>query len=135
MSGWRLEYSIDADQENGVVYEKIFGIWRPETAQAYTEDFKEEVKPLIDKPWSKLINLTNWKTSHPEVIDIVGRHLQWCKDNNMEWSVNIINNQVTYSQLMRMFAKGSTRGISKTFRSTAEGEKFLQEKGYKLKEG
>ena len=130
MGGWRLEYLIDVDEENRIVYEKIFGIFRPETAVAYKEDFEEKVAPIIDKPWVKLIDLNNWKPSYPEIIQTIGEHLHWCKDHNMVWSVNIINNKVTYGQLMKMFSEGATREISRTFRKMEEGEQFLKEQGF-----
>lgn len=133
MSGWSLEYDIDVDETNNIVYEKIFGVWRPKTAESYKADFEEEVQPIIDRPWAKLIDLSNWKTSYPEVIDIVGRHLGWCRKHNMQWSVNVINNAVTYNQLLRMFDKGSTKDMSRTFRSYAEAVQFLQEQGYNVR--
>ncbi len=132
MGGWRLEYLIDVDEENCIVYEKIFGIFRPDTAVSYKEDFEEKVAPIIDKPWVKLIDLNNWKPSYPEIINTIGEHLLWCKEHNMVWSVNIINNKVTYGQLMKMFSEGKTRDISKTFRKMEEGEKFLKEQGFNI---
>jgi len=132
MGGWRLEYLIDVDEENRIVYEKIFGIFRPETAVSYKEDFEEKVAPIIDKPWVKLIDLNNWKPSYPEIIETIGGHLLWCKEHNMVWSVNIINNKVTYGQLMRMFSQGMTREISRTFRKMEDGEAFLKEQGFSV---
>jgi len=133
MSGWHLEYDIDVDEENNLVYEKIFGVWRIATAEAYKEDYEEEVASIIDRPWSKLIDLSNWKTAYPEVIDIVGEHLGWCREHNMQWSVNVINNPVTYGQLLRMFDRGKTKESSRTFRTHAEAEKFLAEQGYNVR--
>jgi len=134
MVGWHLEYTIDVDRENRVVYEKIFGIWKEHTAKSYHADFQEEVADILDGPWVKLIDLSNWKAGYPEVVDIIGRHLTWCRKHNMEWSVNIISNPSTFRTLNQMFAKGGTKGISKTFRTREEAEKFLTKKGYKLRE-
>ena len=133
MSGWHLEYDIDVDETNSIVYEKIYGIWRVKTAEAYKDDFEEAVQPLIDRPWAKLIDLSNWKTAYPEVIDIVGDHLKWAAEHNMQWSVNVISNPITFGQLMKMFERGRTRNISKTFRSYAEAESFLIEQGYDVR--
>lgn len=130
MSHWYFEYSFDVELERGIIYEKIYGAWRVETAQNYVRDFEKETEKLIKKPWVKLCDLTNWKTASPEVIDIIGKHLTWCRNNNIVWSVNIINNPVTYAQLQKMFAKGGTKDISKTFRSREEGIKFLKQQGF-----
>ena len=133
MAGWRLEYTNDVDEKNQIVYERIFGVWKADIAAAYKNDFEEAASCLVGKPWVKLVDLTSWKLAVPEAIDIIGRHLQWCRRNNMVWSINIINNPVTYRQLMKMFDKGGTKGISKTFRTRAEAEAFLREQGFKVR--
>jgi hypothetical protein len=130
MSGWRFEYSIDADVSNRIVYEKILGVWRVATAENYERDFKEEVSELIKKPWAKFIDLSNWKIGYPEIVDIIGRHLEWCREHNMVWSVNIISNPPTFRQLQQMFSRGGTKEISRTFRTRAEAESFLMNEGF-----
>ncbi|UCD64063.1 MAG: hypothetical protein JSW34_01130 [Candidatus Zixiibacteriota bacterium] len=133
MNKWHFEYALDADVENGIMYEKIYGSWRIETANHYNDDYRQEAAELVKKPWAKLIDLSNWKTGSPEVIEKIGEHLEWCRKNNMVWSVNIINNPVTYSQLQKMFSRGGTKEISKTFRTRQEGEQFLKGQGFKVK--
>ena len=133
MDKWHFEYVLDADVENAVMYEKIYGVWRIETAENYNRDYIEEARDLVKKPWAKLIDLSNWKTGSPEVIEKIGEHLEWCRNNNMIWSINIINNPVTYSQLQKMFSKGGTKKISKTFRTRQEAERFLKQQGFKLR--
>ncbi len=127
-----MEYTIEADVDNCIVYEKIYGVWREETARSYSEDFKQEVEPLIKKPWAKLVDLSNWKTASHEVVQIIGDQLAWCREHNMVVSISIIDNPVTYGQLMRMFAKGKTKKMSQTFRTIEEGRKALRQLGYKL---
>jgi len=127
MTGWSLEYSFDVDKANAVIYEKIHGIWKAETASKYHEDFKEEVKPLVESQWVKVVDLSNWRTSYPEVIELIGQHLEWCFNNNMVMSLNILNNPSTFRQLHQMFKIGDTKNISHTFRTHAEAEKFLKE--------
>ena len=127
MSGWSLHYAFKVDLPNAVIYEKIHGVWQAKTARSYHEDFVKEVEPLIDAPWAKLVDLTNWKTSYPEVIDIIGDHLAWCADNQLALSVNVLNNPSTLRQLLKMFSSGATRDISHTFRTNVEAEQFLRE--------
>ena len=127
MTGWSLEYSFDVDKEKAVIYEKIHGIWKAETAAKYHEDFMEEVKPLLKSPWVKVVDLTNWRTSYPEVIEMNGQHLEWCLNNNMVMSLNILNNPSTFRQLHQMFKIGGTKDVSHTFRNYAEAEAFLKE--------
>lgn len=127
MSAFSLHFSFDVDVENAIIYEKIHGIWLAKTAQEYHVAFVEEVKPLLGKPWAKLVNLTNWKTSYPEVTDIIGKHLAWCMENGLALSINILSAPSTERQLGEMFAKGATAGISHIFRTIEEGQAYLRE--------
>jgi len=133
MSGWSLQYSFDVDLEHGIIYEKIFGIWKLATAEEYHRDFMEEVQPLIEKPWAKLVDLTSWRTSYPEVIRKIGDHLKWCRLHNMQLSLNVLSNPSTFRQLNQMFASGGTKGQSHTFRTYAEAERYLKENWLKGK--
>jgi hypothetical protein len=127
MSAWSLEYSFDVDVKNRIIYEKIDGIWKDSTAEDYHRDFKEEVQPLLKKPWAKLVDLRGWKTSYPAMVTVIGEHLKWCKTNNMVLSLNVLNNPSTFRQLNEMFRHARTKDISHTFRTYEEAEKFLKE--------
>lgn len=133
MSGWSLEYSFEVDEQGAVIYEKIHGIWKAETAAKYHEDFVSEVQPLLHSNWVKVVDLTNWRTSYPEVIEIVGQHLEWCSNNKMVLSLNILNNPSTFRQLHQMFKIGGTKDMSYTFRTHAEARKFLKENWFDRK--
>jgi hypothetical protein len=126
MASWNLEYTIDVDQENAVVYAKVYGQWKPETAQKYHEDFKKECQPLLGQPWAKIVDVSNWKTSRNEVTTVIGRHMSWSKANGVALSIYVIDNVSTFRQLNEMFVKGGTKGVSHTFRTWAEGEQYLQ---------
>jgi hypothetical protein len=125
-----MNYTIEANPERKIVREKIYGIWKEHTARSYHEDFMKEAGSLTDGRWAKLIDLRNWKSSYPDIIEIIGEHLRWCKDNGMVVSVNVIDNPVTHAQLKRMFYIGGTEGISKIFRSVDEADKYLSQEGF-----
>ncbi|SYZ74141.1 hypothetical protein TRIP_C60411 [Candidatus Zixiibacteriota bacterium] len=125
-----MNFTIDADLKRKLIREKIYGIWKDETAQLYHAEFIKVAEPLIRGKWAKLIDLNNWRSSYPETIDIIGDHLRWCMDNGMILSVNIIENPVTSNQLKKMFVQGGTEEISRMFRTIAEGDKFLRENGF-----
>lgn len=127
MPSWSLEYSFDVDIDRAVIYEKIHGIWKLETAIKYHEDFQKEVQPLISKPWAKVVNLANWKTSYPQVVAKIGEHLDWCRKHNMVLSINVLNNPSTFRQLNEMFVVGHTKPTSHVFRTQDEAMKFLEE--------
>lgn len=127
MASWSLEYTIDVDEPNAIVYVKIHGRWRLETAEGYHKDFKEEVAPLLGKPWAKLVDLSNWKTSRDEVTHVIGKHLKWSTDNNVSLSLYVIDNPSTYRQLGEMFTKGKADKGYHTFRNMEKAQAFLKE--------
>jgi hypothetical protein len=133
MGLWSLQYSFEVDTQKSLIREKIFGVWKLETAEAYHRDFQEEVKPLLKKPWAKLVDLVNWKTSYPQVVQKIGEHLEWCRQNNMALSINVLNNPSTFRQLNEMFAVGGTKGMSQVFRNLADAEKHLREHWFNRK--
>ena len=130
MNFWHFEYSFDLDEKNRILYGKIYGVWKKATAEAFLEEQKEIVKPIIKKPWAKLIDLSNWKIAHQDVISIIGDLNRWCRENKMEWAVYVINQPAAYSQLMKMFESGQYSDLTQTFRTRAEAENFLIGKGY-----
>jgi hypothetical protein len=125
-----MNFTIEADLDRKLIREKIYGIWKEETAILYHEEFVKEAQPLINGKWAKLIDLGNWKSSYPEVVTVVGEHLRWCIENGMVYSVNIIENPITRNQLMRMFSLGGSDNISLIFSTIKEGDKFLRENGF-----
>jgi len=127
MANWSLAYTIDVDVDNAIVYAKVYGRWRADDAAGYHRDFVKEMKPLLGKPWAKMVVLSNWKTSRDEVTSVIGKHMAWSRENGVGLSIYVINNPSTFRQLNEMFEKGGTKEISHTFRTWEEGERFLKE--------
>jgi hypothetical protein len=127
MNAWSLEFSFRIDAENAIIYGKVHGLWKGENAQNYHDDFKVEVQPLLGAPWAKLIDLTNWRTSYPDVIGIIGKHMAWSTENGCALAIYVLNNPSTFKQLNQMFTKGGIKEVALTFRTMAEAEKYIKE--------
>lgn len=125
-----MHYNIDIDSDRKIVIAKIYGIWKEETARQYRKDCMEAVKPLLGSKWARLTNLSNWKSSYPEIIDIIGEHMRWCHDNGAVYSVYVIDNPVTTRQLNRMIIKADASASVKLFKTFTEADKFLKENGF-----
>ncbi len=125
-----MNFTIEADLERKIIKEKIYGIWKEDTARSYHDEFIKVAAPLTGGKWAKLIDLNNWRSSYPGVVDVIGEHLGWCRENGMVLSVNIIKNPVTQNQLKRMFSIGGTGEMSKIFKCLSEGDKYLKENGF-----
>lgn len=125
-----LNFVIDANIERRVVISKIYGVWKRETALHYHQEYIEEATPLIGQEWAKVVNLSNWRPSYPDINKIIGEHMRWSKDNGNTLAIYVIDNPVTRSQLKKMFSAGNTVTISKTVKTREEAEKILNEHGY-----
>ena len=126
-----FHFNNDVDADRKLVTAKIYGIWKEETAREYHDEYMEAVKPLLNKGnWAKLTNLSNWKSSYPEIVEIIGEHMRWCVDNKAEYSVFVIENPTTRSQLKRMIKSGKVEKRSKLFKTLKEADDFLRSVGY-----
>ncbi len=125
-----LNFNIDLDAERKLIRSKIYGIWKKETAEEYHTHFAAVVKPLLRKKWAKLINLGNWKSSYPEMINVIGDHIKWCHEHNAVYSVYVVDNPVTKKQLQRMIAHSGYEEACPVFDSQSEAESFLREHGF-----
>jgi len=125
-----MHYNIDVNTDRKLVTAKIYGIWKAETARNYHDDYVEESKPLHGDRWAKLTILTNWKSSYPDIIDIIGEHMHWSLDNGAVVSIYVIDNPVTMRQLKQMIEKSKAANITKLYRTLSEAEKHLQANGF-----
>ena len=125
-----LNFNIDAIPERKLMIAKVYGIWKKETAEAYHDEYMKIVQPFLGDKWAKLTNLTNWKSSYPEIIEIIGKHMRWCQENGAVFSVYVIENPVAQSQLKRMITSGDASSITKIFRTHEEADRFLKENGF-----
>ena len=63
-----MHYNIDVDTDRKIAVAKIYGIWKAALALEYHNEYKKLVDPLLGRGWAKLTNLTNWKSSYPEIV-------------------------------------------------------------------
>jgi hypothetical protein len=125
-----LNFTFDVDTGRRVIYTKIYGIWKKETAEEYHKAFIEAVKPLLKNKWAKLVNLTNWKPSYPEMIEVIGEHIRWSHENNAMYSIYVVDNPITKNQLTRMIVRSGYEHACKIFSNIPEAEQFLRENGF-----
>jgi hypothetical protein len=130
---WSFNFTIEIDLDAHIAYNKIFGVWRLQTAQDFHEQFRRDVEPLVKKPWVRVVDLINWRMGTPEMVDEIGKHMKWCRAHNMIMQVHVVNDPVRYGQLQRMFEKGEVKDISKVFRTRVEAQRFLREQGYSVR--
>ena len=84
MNIWHFEYNLEADPVKQVMFEKIYGVWRPATAKNYVRDFEAEAIKLIDRPWAKLID---GKATAPAAKAVVLRKSRRARVGETAWQV------------------------------------------------
>lgn len=131
MNSWSLEYSVDVDETARVVYAKIFGSWKAHHAEGYHEEFEEKSRALWGKPWAKLIDLTSWKTSYPDVVEKVAEHMHWSREHGCVLSIYAVNQPSTFRQLREMIVKAGITEEAKVVRTIDEGRAYLDEQWLK----
>ncbi len=125
-----FNFNIEVDSDRKIVIAKIYGIWKKETAIEYRDEYQEQVQPLIKGKWARMTNLANWRSSYPEIVEVLGEHMQWCHDNGAVYSVYAIDNPVTTKQLKAMIEKGQIGESAKIFGTIEEADKFLKQNGF-----
>lgn len=125
-----FHFNIEVDSDRKLAIAKIYGIWKKETALEYQDEYQEQVKPLLKNTWARLTNLTNWKSSYPDIIEVLGEHMDWCHHNGAVYSVYVIDNPITTRQLKAMIAGGHIDDTAKIFSSYNEADKFLKKNGF-----
>jgi len=125
-----LHYNIEVDIDRKLITSKIYGMWKRETAIAYAEESKEAVKPLLGGKWARLINLSNWKSSYPEIVEILNELVRWSYDNGAGCLVYVIDNPILMRMLKKMVKIGHANGSTRMFRTAFEADRFLKEQGF-----
>jgi len=125
-----MNFTIEVDEKRRIVFAKIYGIWKKETAEEYHEEFRKVAEPLLKDKWAKLINLTNWRSSYPEMIAVIGDHIRCSHENEAVYSIYVVDNPVTKNQLKKMITHSGHQESCLIFGTVAEAEAFLKENGF-----
>jgi len=92
-------------------------------------NFTIDINPERNLMVAKIYGIWKKETA-PEIVDVLSEHMHWCQENGAVYSVYIIDNPVTHSQLSKMIKKGDVSTISKIFRTYDEGDRFLKQNGF-----
>lgn len=123
-------YELKVHPARKLIEEKIVGMWDVPMAHQYIKDFKDRARPLLGAPWALLTDLTDWKTSIPEIVELIGNQLGWQMENNMKANANIIPNPSQRLQFKRMVKEGGVEDVCFVFATREDADAFLKEKGF-----
>ncbi|MDM7861630.1 hypothetical protein QTP81_13600 [Alteromonas sp. ASW11-36] len=63
----------DIKRSGNVLYVNLRGGWNEEAAIAYAKDIEQSIKPLINRPWAIISNLSDWELFTPECFPIISQ--------------------------------------------------------------
>lgn len=125
-----LNYTIDIVPERSLITGKIYGLWTRDIAEEYIKEYRDVAGPLLGGRWARLTILTNWKSSYPEIIEIIGDLLRWTQQHGAIFTVYVVDNPVIRKQLQRIVDSGDVTSITKIFHTYEEADRFLKNNGF-----
>ncbi len=125
-------YNIKAYPDQNLVVEVCKGDWTKEVAEKYLDDFKKSAADVTGKSWALLTDARDWKSADDEIIEIVGSHFDWNRQNGMQHNANIVSGIIEQRKLQQMFDSGGVSQIAKVFLSKEEAMQWLRDEGYKF---
>ncbi|GLS91373.1 hypothetical protein GCM10007916_24420 [Psychromonas marina] len=80
---------FDMQVEEQVIVLKVYGAWNFETTSRWCHEYKDHIDAIKDKPWARLMDLTLWELTTPDVWELVDQVNQWANANNQQYDVVI----------------------------------------------
>ncbi|MEI6898183.1 MAG: hypothetical protein V5786_12025 [Psychromonas sp.] len=72
-----------------VITLKVFGGWNYETTLRWCKEYKAHIDSIKSAPWARLIDLTFWELTTPDVWGRVDEVNTWANENNQAYEVVI----------------------------------------------
>ena len=123
-------YEFSILPERRIFHEQMIGFWNKEIALRYHDDFKQAVKPLLNEPWVRCLDLRKWHPSNPKVMKILSKHINWAIKHNMKQSANIVITPVPRLQMNTIMKNGIPVLTYKFFENKETAMDWLSSEGY-----
>ncbi|WP_426414689.1 hypothetical protein [Aestuariirhabdus sp. LZHN29] len=68
---------------------KVFGAWNLETTKRWCSEYRDHIQAVKSNPWARIIDLTFWQLTTPDVWEIVDDVNIFANDNNQKYEVVI----------------------------------------------
>jgi hypothetical protein len=126
------DYELRILPERRIVSEKIKGHWREEDARRYVAEVRTLTASFITDDWAMLTDLSEWKTSKHEIVEIIGEQLKWQMSNKMRANANFIPGLIERMQFSRMIQEAGAEfvQICSVHSTLAEADQHLQTRGF-----
>ncbi|MCI1946346.1 hypothetical protein [Clostridium luticellarii] len=124
------KFELELVSSKRIIREKLIGRWNKADFERFNSAYDKlagELRKLGN--WAKLCDMTQYKIS--AINDEVKQHAKWMHDNGCTHNATILPSEMIIKLMVGNLQKASGGIITGTFKSVAEGEKFLEENGFK----
>lgn len=119
-------YEVKVDTKRRIVYEYVTGLWQAEDYKRLHNEYVTKIGPLLGgKPWAKLSELKNYKTSN--ITDEINKHVSWSAKNGLEKAAIVVE-----SSIIKMQMKKSGAGVMdpEIFTDEKSADDWLKSQGF-----
>ncbi len=117
--------------DNQVLLARISGAWNEEEALLYFKKLKEITKPIIDKPWAMMLNLTNSELNTPGADQIASTIVQWCLNHGIASVAEVYKPSLLKKRQFERLTKKLSSEIERCqFSDETEAFAWLTTQGY-----
>ena len=71
------------------IHIKAFGSWNFETTSRWCLEYKNHIEFIKNNPWTRILDLTLWELTTPDVRNIVDEVNTWANINNQKFEIVI----------------------------------------------
>lgn len=123
-------YEISLNKDKRRVVETTTGFFKAEDVIRMNNEYTSKIGPALNaggvKPWSKLCDMREYKTS--KIVDEVNDHAVWAVTNGFSVCALVVNKIVDGMQMKRA-ATGTPLKVE-VFTDVPSAEKWLDEQGF-----
>ena len=81
--------SFEMHVHEQIISIKVFGAWNFETTARWCAEYRNHIESVKNAPWSRILDLTLWELTTPDVWELVDEVNTWANINNQKFEVVI----------------------------------------------
>jgi hypothetical protein len=112
-----------------IFVEVCAGRWSRDFTHRYVAEFKEQVAPLLGRPWGKLCNLDAWLPTEPDAAETLIEFLRWSIESGMTRVAYVISNPSARLQARRIIESSNVALMCAFFAAEGEAMDWLRRSG------
>ncbi len=109
--------------EGNLLISQFFGAWNYEQTKSYQEQVKIEAGPLLDNPWARIVDLSQWEGGGEETIAPLIMLQKWSEQHNCV-QVVFVNPPLVPAFMLEKY--GDPYGNYKVVKTIAEAKSWLK---------